>query len=509
MLDRYFGSTVSSPKNRNTDSSRKERTAIPPIATESSETLSEILAKPLKSCFGISDPLPIQQKALPLAREGKNVLCSAPTGTGKTLCYLLPIMERLATKEISAARSKRPRALIVVPTLPLASQVAKVAERLGADFGIRVLCVGQGAKVRPQRDGLLRGADIVVATPGRLLDLEKDGVFVSSDVLYVAIDEADIMLDEKTALGKEVRKLIGVACDISPEQAFRPGDGRFKHRHAKRGEKPAQLVMAAATVHDAQLDAFKATLPEFDICAAEGVLPGGLVHRHYWSDSKKKKGPGSKPHILLDVLRKHFARDAPSQSSEETIAEGRPSSVLSTREKVLIFCNKLESCLFVSHLLEEDERFASTSISLHGRLHPKDREDHLRMFNDEIEDSKKSILVCTDMAMRGLDFANVTNVIMFDFPYDATTYIHRVGRTGRAGSKGIVTSILKRSDKALFRAVASRHDASGTLGLVSGRRVSVQKKEAKSRRNVPQKKRTHRRPRANKRPLVFELNNRE
>lgn len=437
------------------------------------------------SRLGISEPLPIQRASIPHAMERKNVLCSAPTGTGKTLCYLTPVLSNFIEKKVPPARPSRPRALILVPSYPLAIQVTRMAKEIARGTNVRISCVGHGAKYKPQMDKLRRGVDVVIGTPGRMLELRESGILLDSDVEYVAVDEADATLDARSDIGKEVRDVLKVVCDISPRDAFPLNDGRFRHRHAKRGDRPAQIVMAAATMTAEQQQEIRALFPDVEICVEGAVLPDGLQHRHLWIRSKDKSDPQSKPHKLLETLRGTY--EGRMNTDNRNDVEEEPQEESSQEEhqekpQTLVFCNSMASCRYAYHTIAEDPLFSDCVSTLHGGLKPRDRDRNLRLFTKQ----HKSILVCTDVVMRGLDFPSVENVIMFDFPYDATTYIHRVGRTARAGEDGTVTCLLTTKDRALFRGLSDRFDPKGMLSNASGR-------QAQSRKLPPFRRRRRRR----------------
>lgn len=409
----------------------------------------------LRMVMKVKRPTPIQADAIPRACKGENLLCSAATGTGKTLCYLVPILSQLI-KENRKVRPNRPQAMILVHSFPLARQVARLTNQLGKLINIRAISAAKGEKLKPQIERLQKGASVIVGTPGGLLNLKERGDFIDSDIRIAAVDEADVTFDETSDMGQETRKLLRVVCDIAPKEEFARNDGRFKHRHSRRGGSAAQLIMTAATVHRTKTDYFKSLVPNLQICSTEDAVPNSLEYEHFWATSKDANDRNSKPMMLLDFLSKWNKRSGDSP------------------QQMLIFCNSFRSCAWLeSYLREHDDELQIAG--LHGGQDPKLREMVLKRF----EGNKCTILICTDIAMRGLDFPNVTNVVMFDFPYDATTYIHRVGRTARAGSKGKVTSFLTKKDRALFRQVQDRSHFNGTLQKASGRKRKMKKKKKK------------------------------
>jgi len=410
----------------------------------------------LRMVLKVKRPTPIQREAIPRATSlGENLLCSAETGTGKTLCYLVPIISKLM-KGKQKVRPNRPQAMILVHSFPLARQVASLANRLGKLTNVRAVSAARGEKIKPQIEKLRKGVDIVVGTPGGILNLKERGEFIDSDIRICAVDEADVTFDKTSDMGEETRKLLRVVCDIAPNEEFARNDGRFKHRHSRRGGDAAQLIMTGATMQRENADYLKDLVPNLKICTTEAAVPENIEYEHFWATSKDMLDSKSKPAMLLNFLSKW-------QNEKND-----------TSSQMLIFCNTFRSCSFLSTFLrdqlssqknDKEDGLKLRYTSLHGGQDPKTRERNLKRFDR----NECSILLCTDVAMRGLDYPNVTDVVMFDFPYDATTYIHRVGRTARAGTKGKVTSFLTNKDKGLFRQVQDRGNFNGTLYKASGR----------------------------------------
>ncbi|MFC7742409.1 DEAD/DEAH box helicase [Nocardiopsis composta] len=324
----------------------------------------------------------MQSLALPLALNGSDIIGQARTGTGKTFAFGLPLLQ-LSQKE--PGESKRPRALVVVPTRELAIQVAADLSTAGKRTGARILTVYGGRAYEPQIDGLKNGVDIVVGTPGRLLDLEKQKYLNLGGVAAVVLDEADKMLD------------LGFLPDIE--------------RILKRIPDERQAML------------FSATMPSEIV---------GLSRRYLTRPTHVRAGDDDEPgqtttsHIDQYVYRTH-QMDKGEMLARLLQAEGRGLS--------MVFCQTKRACDKVAGDLKA-RGFAAAAV--HGDLGQSQRERALRAFRN----GKIDVLVATDVAARGLDVDDVTHVVNYECPDDEKTYTHRIGRTGRAGRSGTAVTFV-------------------------------------------------------------------
>ncbi|KAL8144298.1 hypothetical protein V2J09_017330 [Rumex salicifolius] len=350
--------------------------------------------------MGISAPTEIQSIGIPAVLQGKSVVLGSHTGSGKTLAYLLPIIQLLRRDELELGiqmKARRPRAIILCPTRELSEQVFRVAKCISHHARFRSTMVSGGGRLRPQEDSLNIPIDMVVGTPGRILQHIEDGNLVFGDIRYLVLDEADTMFDH--GFGPEIHKFL----DPLKNRASKPNDPGF------------QTVLVAATMTNAVQ---KLIDEEF-----QGIshLRTSSLHKKISSarhDFLKLSGPENKLEVLLQVL-------------EPSLAKGN---------RVMVFCNTLGSSRAVDHFLGENSIY---TVNYHGEVPAEQRVENLKKF--KTEDGDCPTLVCTDLAARGLDL-DVDHVIMFDFPVNSVDYLHRTGRTARMGAKGKVTSIVAKKD---------------------------------------------------------------
>ncbi|MDA0562994.1 DEAD/DEAH box helicase [Streptomonospora sp. S1-112] len=320
--------------------------------------------------------------ALPLALAGSDIIGQARTGTGKTFAFGLPLLQRV---QASPADPKRPRALVVVPTRELAIQVAADLTTAGKRTGARILTVYGGRAYEPQIEGLRNGIDIVVGTPGRLLDLEKQKHLNLGDVQAVVLDEADKMLD------------LGFLPDITR--------------------------ILTKTPEQRQTMLFSATMPSEIVQLSRSYLRRPT---HVRAGDDDEPGQTRVNDIVQHVFRTH-QMDKPEMLARLLQAEGRGLS--------MVFCQTKRACDKVAAELQ-DRGFAAAAV--HGDLGQSQRERALRAFRS----GKIDVLVATDVAARGLDVDDVTHVVNYECPEDEKTYTHRIGRTGRAGRSGTAVTFI-------------------------------------------------------------------
>jgi superfamily II DNA/RNA helicase len=321
----------------------------------------------------ITAPFPIQALAVPLAIKGHDLIGQARTGTGKTLAFTIPLLHRVTP----GGATGKPQALVVVPTRELASQVARDVDLAGGPRGTRVLVIYGGRSYEPQLEALRKGVDIVVGTPGRLLDLASQKVLDLSEVKALVLDEADEMLD------------LGFLPDV---------------------ERIVSLMPASR-----QTMLFSATMPGPVVTLARRYLKHP-THVRAESDTDTLTVPNTSQF----VFRAHHL-DKPEVLARVMQAEGRGLAMVFTRTK--------RSADRIAADLSE-RGFAAAAV--HGDLGQGARERALRAFRN----GKVDILVATDVAARGIDVQGVTHVVNYECPDDEKTYLHRIGRTGRAGETG-------------------------------------------------------------------------
>ena len=368
-----------------------------------SKTFAEL---PLRSetiealhAHGFIAPFAIQEMVLPIALSDGDVIGQAKTGTGKTLAFGVPVIERVIApndKEWADFEHKgMPQVLIVVPTRELCTQVTKDIEELASNRGIRTLAVYGGRAFEPQIEALQAGIEIVVGTPGRLLDLSRQGQLRLKQVSRLVLDEADEMLD------------LGFLPDV---------------------EK-----ILANTPNRMQTMLFSATMPGDIIALARRFMNQPFHIRTLDSEDEGAVVTRIKQH----VLRAH-AMDKIEMLARILQAEGRGPT--------MVFCRTKRTCQKTAEDLME-RGFKAAPI--HGDLGQSAREKALGDFKA----GKSDVLVATDVAARGIDIDGITHVINYQCPEDEKTYVHRIGRTARAGAHGIAVTFVDWDELARWKMI--------------------------------------------------------
>ncbi|BCJ71266.1 DEAD/DEAH box helicase [Catellatospora sp. IY07-71] len=351
------------------------------------------------AAMGIERAFAIQEYALPIALRGGDMIGQAPTGTGKTFGFGIPLIDR-AVAPGEGDTGGQPQALVVVPTRELGLQVAKDLAGAGKSRGVRVLALYGGVAYEPQVEALKAGVEILVSTPGRLLDLCKQKHLKLDKVKALVLDEADRMLD------------LGFLDDV---------------------EKILKMLP-----EERQTMLFSATMPDPIVTLSRRFLRTPVtVHAGHTTE------PGVSPQTKQVVYRTHQLNKL-ELLARILQANGRGLTMIFTRTKRN------------ADRVSEDLDFRGfAAAAVHGDLGQGARERALRAFRA----GKIDVLVATDVAARGLDVSGVTHVINYDCPDDAETYVHRIGRTGRAGATGVAATFVDWEDMPRWRIVDK------TLGL--------------------------------------------
>lgn len=336
---------------------------------------------------GYETPTPIQSKAIPPAMEGRNILGLAQTGTGKTAAFLLPILHKLSGEP---NKTRHPRALILAPTRELAIQIADNAKIYGRFVKVPSVVIVGGVSQDRQVNDLKRGCDIVIATPGRLVDLMEQRLIALDKVEVFVLDEADRML----------------------EIGFMPSVKQI----AKALPYPRQTLFFSATMPTAVADLAKNLLQ--DPVRIEVTPTATPVDRI--SQSVIFAHGNEKRQVLVDLLA-----DA-------------------AMERVIIFTRTKHGADKVSKTLE---KLNITTAAMHGRKSQSQRQAVLRAFGS----GRIRALVATDIAARGIDIDDVTHVINFEIPNEPESYVHRIGRTARAGKAGIAIALCDHEERNYLR----------------------------------------------------------
>ena len=332
--------------------------------------------------LGYTSPTPIQEKSIPIVLMGRDILGSAQTGTGKTASFTLPMIDILAS---GRAKARLPRSLILAPTRELAAQVADSFEKFSSYHKLSMALLIGGVSFTEQNAALSKGVDVLIATPGRLLDHFERGKVLLNDVKILVIDEADRMLD------------MGFIPDVERIASLLP--------------RMRQTLFFSATLSDdiQKLGAKFVMNPKVIEVAPPAATADTVAQHLIWTDVKKKR------QILRDILRHEAVKNA------------------------VIFCNRKRD---IAELIKSLTRHGFSAVALHGDMTQSARLEALQRFKD----GEVPLMIASDVAARGLDIAGLSHVFNFDVPNHAEDYVHRIGRTGRAGKSGRAFTIAASKD---------------------------------------------------------------
>ena len=347
--------------------------------------LQTFLTEKCKS-LGFTEPTPIQQQAIPLILDGKNVIATAETGTGKTAAFLFPILQNLGVKQ-----QKGTTVLILSPTRELANQT-DAACREFAPKHIRCASIIGGAGYRNQIDAIRRGANIIIATPGRLMDFMEQGMMDLSKVDTLVLDEADRMLD--MGFLPAIKRIVKVL-----------------------PEKRQTLFFSATLSYDIEKIALSIMDDPHYVEISKRGVAAVTIEQMAYPVAQQSKMP-----LLLDLLEKEDF------------------------DRVLVFTRTKRGADRLAHILEARSH---KSNRIHGDRSQSQREAALRSFKN----GKTTVLVATDVAARGIDIDSVSHVINYDIPEAPEDYVHRIGRTGRAGNKGRAITLFTTAEEHSMRAI--------------------------------------------------------
>lgn len=328
---------------------------------------------------GYTDPTPIQAQAIPAILEGHDVMAAAQTGTGKTAGFTLPLLERLSQGK--PARSNQARALVLTPTRELALQVSESVETYGKQLPLHSTVVFGGVKINPQMLRLRKGADILVATPGRLLDLYQQNAVRFDDLEVLVLDEADRMLD--MGFIRDIKKIL----TLLPKQRQ---NLLFSATFSKEIRE-----LAKGLVHN----------PVEISVTPENSTAETVKQKIYPVDKSKKT------QLLIKLIQDHGWF------------------------QVLVFTRTKHGA---NRLATQLEKSKIRAAAIHGN---KSQNARIRALN-EFKENKLQVLVATDIAARGIDIDLLPHVVNFDLPHVSEDYVHRIGRTGRAGADGEAISLV-------------------------------------------------------------------
>ncbi|TNF70650.1 MAG: DEAD/DEAH box helicase [Bacteroidetes bacterium] len=342
-------------------------------------------------------PTPIQAQAIPHLLDGRDILASAQTGTGKTAAFAIPILQKIA-QDRQQHRGKRPlRALILTPTRELALQIGESLSAYGRFTQVRNTVIFGGVNQQKQTEALGRGVDILVATPGRLLDLMDQGFIHLGNIEYFVLDEADRMLD------------MGFIHDIRKVLAKLPTN--------------RQSLFFSATLPDNIVDLSRKILSDpFKVSVNPVSSTAETIQQYLYQTNKS-----SKNELLLHILQ------------DEDL------------DQVLLFSRTKHGADRICRTLNK-KRIRAAAI--HGNKSQNQRQKALQDFKE----GNVRVLVATDIASRGIDIDQLRYVVNFDIPNEPETYVHRIGRSGRAGEEGISISLCEPEENSYIRSIETLID---------------------------------------------------
>ena len=341
---------------------------------------------------GYDRPTPIQARGIPAVLEGRDLLAAAQTGTGKTAAFALPLLQRMADEHPNPGGSRAPRTLVLVPTRELAAQVGESFQFYGRHLRQRTVLIFGGVSPRPQVDALRQGVDIVVATPGRLLDHANERAIDLTKIRHLVLDEADRMLD--MGFIRDIRRVLGML------------------------PKARQNLLFSATFSDEIRTLANSLLREpLTVEVSPRNTPAELVeHRVHMVTQGEKRA------VLSHLLREGAT----------------PQTLVFTRTKH-----------GANRLAQQLERDGLQCAAIHGNKSQSARTRALADFKAY----KVQVLVATDIAARGLDISELPQVVNYELPHVPEDYVHRIGRTGRAGSAGQALSLVSDDEHDRLRAI--------------------------------------------------------
>ncbi|MEC8146168.1 MAG: DEAD/DEAH box helicase [Pseudomonadota bacterium] len=366
--------------------------------------------------LGYTAPTPIQEKSIPYVLMGRDILGSAQTGTGKTASFTLPMIEILAS---GRAKARLPRSLILAPTRELAAQVADSFEKFSTHHKLSMALLIGGVSFADQNAALDKGVDVLIATPGRLLDHFERGKVLLTDVKILVIDEADRMLD--MGFIPDVERIVGLLPPLR------------------------QTLFFSATLSDdiKKLSDKFVSNPKVIEVAPPASTADTVAQHLTWTSPKAKR------EALRNLLNSEDVKNA------------------------VIFCNRKRD---ISTLVTSLKRHDFSAVALHGDMTQSARLEALQKFKD----GEVPLMIASDVAARGLDIAGLSHVFNFDVPGNAEDYVHRIGRTGRAGKSGRAFTIAAGDDDRKYVAAIEKLIGK-SIPLVDGDAPEAAAKDAPAR----------------------------
>jgi ATP-dependent RNA helicase DDX3X len=368
---------------------------VPPAQSFAEMGLHPLLMENVNRC-AYKTPTPVQKQGVPIVVQGNDLMACAQTGSGKTAAFLLPAINFVLHNAMRPmpGRCAYPTALVMAPTRELSIQIYEEGRKFTYRTGLRCVVAYGGADARSQVMELQRGCNVIVATPGRLLDLFRRGVLSFSQIRFLVLDEADRMLD--MGFVPQIRQIVeGPETDMPPT-----------------GQR--QTLM------------YSATFPR-----EIQMLAGSFLHNHFFLQIGRI---GS----TTENITQHVTWVEDSEKHARLMTHVREFE----NQLVLIFVEKRRDADYLERALHQ---WGVPAVAIHGDRGQREREMALAMFKS----GQRSVLVATDVAARGLDIPNVAGIIQYDLPTNIDDYVHRIGRTGRAGKKGIAIAMFNEKNRGI------------------------------------------------------------
>ena len=386
---------------------------------------------------GYSEPTDVQEETIPAVLEGKDVLARAETGSGKTAAFVLPLLENIIRRNIKSLAKNGGKTsftkknvvgvVVLVPTRELAIQIREEFERFaeGVEPNIKCLSVYGGVKINPQMIALRGGADVLIATPGRLLDLEKNNAILLHQVRTLVVDEVDRLM--KGDFAEEINAI-------------------FKLMPSKR-----QNLMFTATFPASIRKLVRHIMNEPEIINVDDLYDDVTINQRVFTVNYDKKND-----LLAHLLKENDWK------------------------QVLVFCSAKRTC---DNLVKKLEKRDISAVAMHGNLQQNARARALK----EFKEGKIRVLIATDVAGRGIDIGQLPCVINYELPRSPNDYTHRIGRTGRAGEEGTAISLITHNDYQHFTVIEKRNGIRLEREQIAGLEADAKAPEA-PKRTQPKKK---------------------
>eukprot|EP00923_Selenidium_pygospionis_P038090 GHVN01066580.1.p1 GENE.GHVN01066580.1~~GHVN01066580.1.p1 ORF type:complete len:1153 (-),score=154.31 GHVN01066580.1:7841-11299(-) len=458
----------------------------------------------IKSTMGNNpvSPSEVQVRGIPEILKGRNTLLAAETGSGKSLAFLLPLIELLKREEMSDSfvrRLRRPRAVILAPTRELAHQLLGTVKSISHHAKIAAMGMISGVPYAQQVRALQRGCiDIVVGTPKRVIGHWRKNEIALSRVTHIVIDEVDNMLTE--GFDEEIKRVFDALTTRGIDSAERHPNSKEKtkstnklirihkrrcllasvesdvvaaQRAANSISKPPQCIFATATMTSKTKGLVSKMAPQCVFVETRGLhklVPTATIH------NVLTKGR-DKVDLLIEALVTYCgaAHDTPTKRGyvkrsprQKKLKIARSKTDPKRNRQTLVFCNTVQSASAIHRALL-DRRFSC--LSCHGNIPSVERRDNLERF--KARDAQ--VLICTDVASRGLDLPQIDNVVLFDFPKDPKEYLHRAGRCGRMGHSGQVVALVTKRELALATAIKRATKLGMGLEALTNKRSDYEK----------------------------------